>query len=167
MPLDVQDSYNEDHEAFRDSVRKFLATEVVPVLDAWRTAGRIPGELLASAGEQGFLGTSVPEEFGGGGVDDPRFVAVLVEEAMVVGAAGLASVLARHCGVSTSVLLSLEPGEARSSWLAGVASGELLAVPAVLTACPGRRWPTCSSSPCPDPSRGWRSCPASLPPSSR
>jgi acyl-CoA dehydrogenase len=132
MPLDVQSCYDEDHEAFRDSVRKFLATEVVPALEDWRAAGRLPGDLLASAGEQGFLGTSVPEEFGGGGVDDPRFVAVLVEEAMAVGAAGLASVLARHCGVSTSLLLNLEPGEARSSWLAGVASGELLAVPAVL-----------------------------------
>jgi acyl-CoA dehydrogenase len=132
MLLDVHSSYDEDHEAFRDSVRKFLATEVVPVLDDWRAAGRFPDDLMASAGEQGFLGTSVHEEFGGGGVDDPRFVAVLVEEAMAIGAAGLSAVLARHCGVSTSVLLDLEPGEARSSWLTGVASGELLAVPAVL-----------------------------------
>jgi acyl-CoA dehydrogenase len=132
MSLLSRASYDEDHEAFRDSVRRFLAAEVVPQLDEWRQAGRFGDEVIVSAGEQGFLGTGVPEAFGGGGVEDPRFVAVLVEEAMAVGAAGLALVLARHSGVCASALLRLADGEERSAWLAGLATGSLTATPAVL-----------------------------------
>lgn len=132
MPLLSRTSYDEDHEAFRDSVRRFLSDEVVADLDEWRQVGRFGDQVIASAGTQGFLGTGVPEDFGGGGVDDPRFVAVLVEEAMAVGSAGLALVLARHSGVCASALLRLEAGETRSAWLSGLADGSLLAVPAVL-----------------------------------
>jgi acyl-CoA dehydrogenase len=132
MSLLSRASYDDDHEAFRDSVRRFLADEVVAALDEWRAAGRFGNALVPSAGVQGFLGTGVPEDLGGGGVDDPRFVAVMVEEAMAVGAAGLALVLARHSGVCVSALLRAKAGATRDSWLSGLADGSLLAVPAVL-----------------------------------
>jgi len=132
MPFLSRAAYDEDHEAFRASVRRFLADEVVTDLDEWRAAGRFGEAVVSSAGEQGFLGTGVPEDLGGGGVDDPRFVAVLVEEVMAVGAAGLALVLARHSGVCVSALLRAEAGQARDSWLSGAADGSVLTVPAVL-----------------------------------
>jgi len=124
--------YDEDHEAFRASVRRVLETEVVPHLDDWRAAGRVPESLALSLGEQGFLGTTIPEKFGGGGVDDPRFIAVLVEEAVTVGATGLALVLAHHCGVCVPALLRLPESEARSEALQGAAAGDILAAPLVL-----------------------------------
>jgi acyl-CoA dehydrogenase len=124
--------YEEDHEAFRASVQRVLESEVVPHLDGWRAAGRFPEQLALLLGEQGFLGTTIPEELGGGGVDDPRFIAVLVEEAVTVGATGLALVLAHHCGVCVPALLRLPDGEARSAALRGAATGDLLAAPVVL-----------------------------------
>jgi len=127
-------AYDEDHESFRESARKFLEAHVVPHLDDWRAAGGIDAAVIRAAGDQGFLGTQVPEEYGGGGVEDPRFTAVLVEEAMAVGASGLALLLALHSGVCASALLRLPDSEQRSQWLAGLASGELLAVPVVLGA---------------------------------
>jgi acyl-CoA dehydrogenase len=128
--------YDADHEHFRDSVRKFLAAEVVPNLDAWRAAGRFPARVVRAAGGQGFLGTAVPEEFGGGGVDDQRFTAVLVEETMAVGAAGLAAVFAQHSGVCIPALLRSPDTGRRAAWLSGLAAGELLGVP-VITAGTG------------------------------
>jgi len=124
--------YEEDHEAFRGSVRRVLESEVVPYLDEWRAEGRIPERIPLFLGEQGFLGTAIPESLGGGGVDDPRFAAVLVEEVMAVGATGLALVLAYHCGVCVPALLRMPEGEARAAALLGAATGEILAAPLVL-----------------------------------
>jgi len=131
IPL-PRSAYDEDHESFRESARKFVESHVVPHLDDWRSAGALDAEVVRAAGAQGFLGTLVPEEYGGGGVDDPRFTAVLVEEAMAVGAAGLALLLALHSGACASALLRLPESEQRTRWLSGLASGELLAVPVVV-----------------------------------
>jgi len=59
--------FEADHEAFRESFRKFLDTEVVPHQYEWETAGIVPRELFTIAGRSGFLGIDIPEEYGGGG----------------------------------------------------------------------------------------------------
>ena len=132
MGLPQRRGYGDDHETFRASVRRLLETEAEPQLGAWRDAGAIPRTLALSLGEQGFLGTSIPEDLGGGGADDPRFVAVLVEEAVAIGATGLALVLANHCGVCTSAMLRLPDSDLRTQALAGAADGSTLAAPMLL-----------------------------------
>ena len=72
--------YDDDHEAFRASVRTFVDKEITPHVDEWSAAGITPRELFTIAGRQGFLGMDVPECYGGGGVPDFRFNAVLGEE---------------------------------------------------------------------------------------
>ena len=72
--------YDDDHEAFRATARTFVDKEIAPHVETWSAAGAAPRELFAAAGRQGLLGTDVPEEYGGGGVRDFRFNAVLVEE---------------------------------------------------------------------------------------
>lgn len=119
--------YDEDHDDFAQSVRRFLADHVVGQLEEWRAGGGFDKGLFAAAGEQGFLGTTVSEELGGAGLDDPRFAAVLVEEAAATGAAGLALVLARHVGVVLPALVA-----AASPLVAGLAAGELIGCVAVL-----------------------------------
>ncbi len=134
MELVRRTGYDDDHATFRDSVRRFVADHVGGELDRWRVEGRFDRALLADAGEQGFLGTSVPEEFGGAGVDDPRFPAVLVEELARSGATGLALVAARQLGVVLPVVTALaERSEAADGWLSGLAAGELVGCVAVLT----------------------------------
>jgi acyl-CoA dehydrogenase len=125
--------YGDDHEAFRDSVRRFIATEVTPNLDTWRAADETPRSAVAAAGEAGFLGTAVPEEFGGGGVDDFAFVAVLIEEAMAAGATGLALVTALQAGVTMPFLLEHATEADKHHWLPGLSGGQLIAVPAPAT----------------------------------
>jgi acyl-CoA dehydrogenase len=114
--------FAEDHEAFRDSVARFVATEVSPHLDQWRERGEIPRTVFAAAGAAGFLGTTVPEEFGGGGADDLGFTAVLVEETASAGTVALAWAFAAQAGVAAAILT--EPGCTR--WLSEISAGELI-----------------------------------------
>ena len=131
--------FDDDHEAFRASVKRFLATDVAPHLDGWRRDGALPRGVVAAAGAAGFLGTAVPEEFGGGGADDLGFLAVLVEETVAVGATGLALLCALHSGVVIPYLLDHGTQADRQRWLPGLSSGALIGVPApaTLSAVPG------------------------------
>ena len=73
--------YDEDHEAFRASVKEFLDREVVPHLERATPPDKaLPREFWLAAGKQGFLGLEIPEEYGGSEAGDYRFNAVLTEE---------------------------------------------------------------------------------------
>jgi len=143
MELVRRAGYDDDHATFRESVRRFLADHVTGDLERWRAAGGFDTALFGSAGEQGFLGTNVPEELGGGGVDDPRFAAALVEEVAATGAAGLALVVARHVGVVLPALTAVaDRSEELAPLVTGLAAGEHIGCVAVLG--PGGR---CASVP--------------------
>lgn len=127
--LTTRSAFDDDHDAFRESVRRFLRSEVEPHLDAWRAANTVPAEFFLKAGKEGLLGTAAPEEFGGGGVDDLRFLAVVVEEAATLGAIGLAHVLAAHSGVVLPTLVRYGSAAACAAWVPVLVAGERLAVP--------------------------------------
>ena len=118
--------FEAEHEAFRDSVRRFLEKEVVPHHEQWEAEGIVPRELFTAAGSHGFLGMSVPEEFGGGGVDDFRFNAVLGEEVMRCGAAAAGLGLTLHNDICLPYFQRYCTDEQRRRWLPGIASGELI-----------------------------------------
>ncbi|OBI21423.1 hypothetical protein A5712_15495 [Mycobacterium sp. E2327] len=125
--------YGDDHDAFRDSVKRFIATEVAPNLDDWRHANGVPRSIITAAGDAGFLGTAVPEEYGGGGTDDLGFLAVLIEETIAAGASGLALIWALQAGVTIPFLLEHGTAAQKQQWLPGLSTGELIAVPAPAT----------------------------------
>ena len=118
--------YETEHEAFRESFRRFLDAEVVPHLEAWEAAGIAPRELFTSAGKSGFLGMDVPEEFGGGGVRDFRFNAVIAEEVMRSGAAAAGLGLSLHNDICLPYFLAYCSPEQKRRWLPGISSGELI-----------------------------------------
>jgi acyl-CoA dehydrogenase len=130
LTLPSRSIFTDDHEAFRDSVRRFATTEIVPHLDDWRRGAGMPRTLVAAAGEAGFLGTAVPEEFGGGGTDDMGFLAVLIEEMVAAGATCSALLWALHAGVAIPCLLHDGSDADKDWWLPGLASGELIGIPA-------------------------------------
>jgi acyl-CoA dehydrogenase len=125
--------YGDDHHAFRDSAKRFIATEVAPNLDEWRRANGMPRSVIAAAGDAGFLSAAVPEEFGGSGTDDLGFLAVLIEETIAAGATGLALLWALHAGVTIPFLLEHATATHKQQWLPGLATGQLIAVPAPAT----------------------------------
>ena len=118
--------YEADHEAFRDSFRRFLQAEVVPHLDEWDRAGIVPKELFSTAGKSGFVGMDIPEEYGGGGVPDFRFNAVIGEEIMRAGAGAACLGLTLHNDICLPYFLAYCDEEQKGRWLPGIASGELV-----------------------------------------
>jgi len=118
--------FEDDHEAFRDSFRKFVQAEIVPHHDEWEQAGIVPRELFATAGKSGFLGIEIPEEYGGGGARDFRLNAVMDEELMGCGAAAAGRGRSRHNDTSPPHFMAYCNDEQRARWLPGIASGELI-----------------------------------------
>jgi alkylation response protein AidB-like acyl-CoA dehydrogenase len=118
--------FDDEHEQFRDSFRRWLTREVVPHHQEWETAGCVPRQLFAAAGSLGFLGMAVPEEFGGGGVDDFRYNLVLIEEVQAAGVAGSGLGLTLHNDICLPYFLRYCTDEQRRRWLPGIASGELI-----------------------------------------
>ena len=71
--------FGEDHRAFRDSVRRFIAREFSPRLDEFEDAGVVSRDFWRKAGEAGLLCPTLPEAYGGPGLDFP-FNAIINEE---------------------------------------------------------------------------------------
>ncbi|GGO43642.1 acyl-CoA dehydrogenase [Streptomyces daqingensis] len=116
--------FDEDHEAFRETVRTFLTKEVEPYYEQWEKDGIVSREAWLAAGRQGLLGLAVPEEYGGGGAEDFRYSAVLAEEFTRKGVAGLAVGL--HNDIIGPYLTSLATDEQKRRWLPGFCSGEIV-----------------------------------------
>ncbi|MCC5578422.1 acyl-CoA dehydrogenase family protein [Microtetraspora sp. AC03309] len=118
--------FESEHEAFRESFRRFLGKEVVPRHREWERAGIVPRELFLAAGARGFLGMAVPEEYGGGGVDDFRFNVVIGEEVQRAGVASAGLGLTLHNDICLPYFLAYCTEEQKARWLPGVAAGELI-----------------------------------------
>ncbi|MEV0524101.1 acyl-CoA dehydrogenase family protein [Streptomyces sp. NPDC050439] len=116
--------FSAEHEAFRETVRTFLAKEVLPHYEEWEKDGIVSRDAWLAAGKQGLLGLAVPEEYGGGGNTDFRYSAVLAEEFTRAGAAGLA--LGLHNDIIGPYLTSLSTEDQKRRWLPGFCSGEII-----------------------------------------
>jgi alkylation response protein AidB-like acyl-CoA dehydrogenase len=118
--------YDEDHLAFGDAVRTFIAKEMQPDYLAWEAAGLAPRELFQAAGGNGFLGLQVPEQYGGGGTSDFRFNQILGEELMLAGVGGAGLGITLHNDICLPYFTSYCTEEQKQRWLPGIVSGELI-----------------------------------------
>ena len=71
--------FSPEHETFRDSVRRFMDTEVKPNDERWQEQGYADRDVWKKAGDNGFLCSSMPEEYGGSGADK-LYSIILIEE---------------------------------------------------------------------------------------
>ncbi len=117
--------FDDEHEAFRDSFRAFLESRVVPQYAQWERDGIVPRKVFREAGDLGFLGMEIPEEYGGGGVSDFRFNAVIAEEIARTGTVSVGINL--HNDICVPYFLAYADDDQRKRWLPGLASGELIA----------------------------------------
>ncbi|MGH1360064.1 MAG: acyl-CoA dehydrogenase family protein [Burkholderiaceae bacterium] len=115
--------FNEEHEMFRDSLRRFLAREVVPFHDQWEEQGYVDREVWLKAGENGFLCPTMPEAYGGAGVDR-LYSVVLMEEIARVNASGLGFSL--HNEIVAPYVLHYGSEEQKQRLLPRMASGEAI-----------------------------------------
>ncbi len=116
--------FDEDHDLFRESVRGWVESEFVPHHESWEKAGVVPKDIFLQAGQLGFLGMAVPEEFGGGGVDDFRFNSILAEEFARAGVASSGLGIQLHNDICLPYFLEGATDEQKGRWLPGCCSGE-------------------------------------------
>jgi alkylation response protein AidB-like acyl-CoA dehydrogenase len=116
--------FEPEHDLFRESFRKFLDQHAAPNHAKWEEQGIVDRDVWLEAGKQGFLGMAVPEEFGGGGVKDFRYNAVITEESVKGQYSGLGFAL--HNDVIAPYLLELANEEQKQRWLPGFCSGEII-----------------------------------------
>jgi alkylation response protein AidB-like acyl-CoA dehydrogenase len=118
--------FDRDHELFRSSVSEFVEREVSPHVEEWEKSGIVDKAMFRKAGQAGMLGMAIPEEFGGGGVDDFRFNVVIGEELMKANAMGSGLCITLHNDVVLPYFLGLADAEQRDRWFPGLVSGDLM-----------------------------------------
>ncbi len=124
--------FSEEHEIFRDSVRRFIEQEILPKNEQWEDEGQVDREIWLKAGEAGLLCCDVPEEYGGLGADF-LFHAVVIEE--LARAAITAPGFVVHSDMVTPYLVSLASEELKRKWLPEMVAGR--AIGAVAMSEPG------------------------------
>ena len=77
--------FEDEHDAFRDSVRGFLLREAVPHTEEWEQAGLVDRSFWTKAAAQGYVAFAAPEDLGGAGIEDFRFNAIINEEVAYTG----------------------------------------------------------------------------------
>ncbi|MDM0000304.1 acyl-CoA dehydrogenase family protein [Variovorax sp. J22P240] len=117
----MRTSLREDHEQFRDQVRKFVQREIAPHHHEWEKAGCVPRETWLKAGREGLLLPAIPEEYGGGGGDFGHSI-VVIEELMRVLATGPGFPL--HSDIVAPYLLAYGTEAQKHDWLPAMARGE-------------------------------------------
>lgn len=115
--------FDNDHEQFRDMVIKFLKTEAVPYHEAWEEEGQVSREIWLKAGEQGLLCPTMPEEYGGVGVDF-RYNAIVTEEIARLGLTGLGWGL--HSDIAVPYLENYGSEQQKQQYLPACISGEII-----------------------------------------
>jgi len=118
--------YADEHEQFRSAFRAWLDNEVVPHHEQYERDGITPRELWLAAGSHGFLGLTVPEQYGGGGTDDYRFAAVMQEEVSYTGVIGSANGFTLHNDIVLPYFIGLCNDEQKARWLPSMVSGECI-----------------------------------------
>src|SRR6266487_1712182 len=119
-----RDIFTDEHDAFRDMVRAFIAKEIEPHHDDWERDGMVSRDLWLAAGRAGLLGIDIDERYGGGGNPDYRYYVILGEELARAGAHGPA--FSVHNDINGQYLQRLATAEQRERWLPGYCSGEII-----------------------------------------
>src|ERR1700722_903962 len=136
--------YSEEHELFRNQVRRFIAEEITPNHAQWEKDGIVPRSLWRKAGAAGFLCTEVPEEYGGGG-GDFLFGAVMIEEMARAGATGPTFYL--HSDIIAPYLLHYGTEEQKRRWLPPMGTGEAIVALSMTVPSGGRHGAAMATTP--------------------
>ena len=116
--------FDDEHRSFRESARAFMTREAVPHTEEWEAAGIIDRSFWVKAAESGFVGFEAPEQYGGLGISDFRFNAILDEEVAYAGAVG--DNFSLENDIIAPYLVELTNEEQKERWLPGFTKGDII-----------------------------------------
>lgn len=122
LKMDNRTAYNEDHGVFRDQVRRFFATELHPNIERYETQGIVDRAFWLKCGEAGLLCPTIPEAYGGLGLDF-GYNAVIDEE---LSYSGCAVGITLQSDISADYILHYGTEEQKLEWLPKMISGEVI-----------------------------------------
>lgn len=121
--------YGPEHEALRQTVRRFVDRDIAPFVNAWDEAGEFPRDLYRRAAALGLLGLGYPEEYGGHPAD--RFMAIVVTQEMArAGSGGVCASLFSHT-IGAPPILRAAREEVRSRVLPQILAGDKISALAI------------------------------------
>ncbi|AVH98236.1 acyl-CoA dehydrogenase [Streptomyces cinereoruber] len=115
---------SEEQEAVRRLAEDFVAREVAPHVTAWDRAEEVDRGIVKKLGAVGFLGLTVPEEYGGSGGDHLAYC--LVTEELGRGDSSVRGIVSVSLGLVAKTIASWGSEEQKRAWLPRLASGEAL-----------------------------------------
>src|SRR5438477_17552 len=115
--------FTEDHDLFRDQVRRFAEREIEPKVAEWNERGMVDRAIWRRLGEEGLLGANQPVEYGGAG-GDFLYDAIIIEEVARVRAHGLAASL--HSDICLPYIVSYGNDEQKRKHVPAAIRGELI-----------------------------------------
>ena len=121
--------FTPEHDLFRASARAFFDKECAPHAEEWERAGMANRDIWKKAGAAGLLGWEVPEAFGGSGIRDFRYNAILAEEMIAAGALGIGFAL--NNDIVMPYLTDLATDEQKARWLPGMVDGSIITAIAI------------------------------------
>ena len=116
--------FSEEHEELRETVRRFVQTEIAPHVDEWEQAREFPRELYNRCGELGFLGLKFPEEYGGQGGTYLHDAVWTEELSRSGGSGGVAAGLNAHASIAMPPIFNFGTEEQRQRWIVPGIKGE-------------------------------------------
>jgi len=121
----VDFSLTPEQRDVRDAARDFARGEIDPIVDEIDEAQRFPREVMAKAGELGFLGIIFPEEYGGAGLGYVEYALIVTELSKVDPSVGIS--VAAHNSLGTNHIYTFGDEEQRRRWVVPLARGEKIA----------------------------------------
>ncbi len=122
--------FNQEHRMFRESLRRFIETEVMPLAEPWEQTGKVPRKVLRKLGALGYLGIRYPEAYGGAGLDTV-YSAILAEELGRSTFGGFAVTVLVHTDMASPHLANFGNPEQLARYLPGVIKGDTITAVAV------------------------------------
>lgn len=120
--------FDHEHEAFRNTVKRFLTEECTPFHEQWEEDHRVPRQIWQRAGQLGMLNATTPEAYGGLGLDR-RFSMIAVEEVARAGLSGLNGFNVHD--ICAGYLINFGTEQQKQQWLPKMASGEVISAVAM------------------------------------
>lgn len=122
----IRTIFNEEHELFRQSVRDFIAKEIIPNNADWEKNKMVSRESWKKLGDNGFLCLQASEAHGGMGIQDFRFNAIFIEELGLSGCSGPAIGYPLHSDIVFPYIQHYGTEAAKSKYIPGMVSGDLI-----------------------------------------